>query len=142
MSRPPLINDITTDFERPPVYWVKPPKRPTYNAAKYRQPAEQGYPDLKNLSLALPPDVVFARVVALVQSRGWGIAARDEEGFRIQAIAITPLLRFRDDVLVEVRPGERAGTSTVAMRSKSRLGRGDFGANAKRIRAFLADLQR
>jgi len=142
MARAPLINDITTDFQRPPVYWVKPPKRPEYNAAKYRKPTEEGYPDLKNLALDFPPDVVYSRVQALVAARGWRIAARDEAAFRIHAVAITPLMRFRDDVLVEVRPGARPGTSEVAMRSKSRLGRGDFGANAKRIRTFFADLQR
>jgi hypothetical protein len=42
--------------------------------------------------------------------------------------------------VVEVRPRDDGG-STVAMRSKSRLGKGDLGANARRIRAFLADLR-
>ncbi len=49
------------------------------------------------------------------------------------------MLRFKDDVLVEVRP--HPGGSEVAMRSKSRVGKGDLGANAKRIRAFLAALR-
>jgi uncharacterized protein (DUF1499 family) len=34
------------------------------------------------------------------------------------------------------------GTSRVDLRSVSRVGRSDVGTNAKRIRAFLADLTR
>jgi uncharacterized protein (DUF1499 family) len=90
---------------------------------------------------------VFAAVEALVAGRGWAVAARaegavgrDAQPWRLQAVATTALLRFKDDVVVEVRPRDDGG-STVAMRSKSRLGKGDLGANARRIRAFLADLR-
>src|SRR5262245_5508214 len=117
----PRINDITTDFERPPVYWVQPPKRGTYHAERFRAKTEQGYPGLANLLLPLAPDAAYSRVVALVKARGWTVAAQDDAGRRIQAIAITRFIRFRDDVIVEVRPGSGAGQSVVAMRSKSRL---------------------
>ena len=139
--RYPRINDITTDVERPPVYWVQPPERGTYHAERFRAQTEAAYGDLKNLDLALPPDAAYARVLALVQARGWPIAARDDAGHRVQAVAVTLVLRFRDDVIVEVRPGPSPARSAIAMRSKSRIGTGDFGANAKRIRAFFADLK-
>jgi hypothetical protein len=138
----PILNDVTTDFDHPPVYWLRPPKHPIYDAAKYQEKTRRGYPDLKNLTVAQPPDALFQRVVGLVRARGWRTAGQDDTARRIQAIAITKLMRFRDDILIEVRAGSGAGTSEVAMRSKSRLGKGDYGANANRIRAFFADLQK
>jgi uncharacterized protein (DUF1499 family) len=138
----PPINDITTDFERPPEYWVKPPELGAYNAEKFRAKTEAAYGDVRNLALPITPDAAYARVLTLVKARGWTVAAQDEAGKRIQAIAITRLMRFRDDVIVEVRPGPGPAQSVIAMRSKSRLGIGDLGANAKRIRAFFADLQK
>jgi len=139
---PPLINDITTDFERPPRFWAAPPAHPAYDAARFRRATEAGYPGLANLGLAVSPEEAWRAVLALVGERGWRIAAQDDAGRRVQAVAVTRLLRFRDDVVIEVRPGTRPGSASVAMRSKSRLGRGDLGANATRIRAFFADLRR
>lgn len=140
----PRINDISTDREHPPHYLVAPPKHPAYNAERLRGPTERAYPDMRNLALAQPPDAVSAAVAALVAERGWSEAARapanGDRPWRIQAVAVTTVLRFRDDVVIEVRPGPDGG-STVAMRSKSRVGQSDLGANARRIRAFLDDLK-
>ncbi len=136
------INDITTDREQPPSYWVRPPVHHVYNAVKFRALTEQVYGDLTNLELATPPEETYRRALDLVRARRWHIAGQDDAGRRVQAVATTPLLRFRDDVIVEVRPASAGGGSVVAMRSKSRLGRIDFGANAQRIRAFFADLAR
>jgi uncharacterized protein (DUF1499 family) len=139
--RVPRINDITTDFDRPPRYLVSPPANPDYDAARFRKRTEEAYSDVTNLVLPEAPDAVFARVLSLIQSRGWRIVAQDPAARRVQVIAITPLLRFRDDVAVEVRADAGRG-SIVAMRSKSRLGKSDLGANAARIRAFFGDLGR
>ncbi len=140
--RLPRINDITSDRERPPVFWVRPPTHHAYNALKFRALTDQAYGDLTNLELVVPPAEAYRRVLALIGARRWRAAAQDDTGLRVQAVAITRLLRFRDDVVVEVRPAPAGGGSSVAMRSKSRLGRSDFGANARRIREFFADLPR
>ncbi|HEV2866129.1 MAG TPA: DUF1499 domain-containing protein, partial [Allosphingosinicella sp.] len=50
--------------------------------------------------------------------------------------------RFRDNVVVRVRPDSDGSGSVVDMRSISRVGVSDVGVNARRVRAFLADLQR
>jgi len=138
------INDVTTDLNQPPVFFKAPPEVPTYNAAKNRALQEANYPDIQNLSAAWPVDEAFARVLTVIRRREWSIAGIEEPRHRVQAVSVTPLLRFRDDVIIEVRApaaGSGPGTrSVIAMRSKSRLGRSDFGANAKRIRAFFRDL--
>jgi uncharacterized protein (DUF1499 family) len=69
---------------------------------------------------------------------GWRIVAAVPEEGRIEATATTPLLRFKDDVVIRVT--SRGNGSRIDMRSKSRLGKSDLGANAKRIRAYFRAL--
>ena len=57
---------------------------------------------------------------------------------RIEATAKTPWFGFLDDVVVRVAP--TAAGSRIDVRSVSRVGRGDFGTNARRIRAYLDKL--
>jgi len=151
----PLINDISTDRDDPPRYAVVPPRQPAYDAEALREPTARAYGDLANLEPAVPPAQAFAAVEALVALRGWRVVARSEGAgdapWRLQAVDTTRWLRFKDDVVIEVRPraapgggpagGAGSPASTVAMRSKSRLGTGDLGVNARRIRAFLGDLR-
>ena len=71
---------------------------------------------------------------------GWKIVAADSTAGRIEATATTPWFGFKDDVVVRVRP-EGSG-SRIDVRSVSRVGQSDVGTNARRIRAYLADLAR
>jgi uncharacterized protein (DUF1499 family) len=59
---------------------------------------------------------------------------------RLEAVATTRWLRFKDDVVVRLRDRPDGGTR-VDVRSKSRIGRSDLGTNARRIRAFLHALR-
>ena len=47
----------------------------------------------------------------------------------------TLLFGFKDDIVVRVTP--QGSGSVVDVRSLSRVGGSDFGANAKRVRAYL-----
>lgn len=64
--------------------------------------------------------------------------AAPREG-RIEAVARTTIMGFRDDVVVRVRPDEEG--ARVDVRSASRYGVHDFGANASRVRALLEDIE-
>src|SRR5580700_2451448 len=64
-----------------------------------------------------------------------GPAPRD--GF-IEAIARTPILGFRDDVVVRVRP--TSDGTRIDVRSASRYGRHDLGTNAARVRNLISDI--
>jgi Protein of unknown function (DUF1499) len=56
----------------------------------------------------------------------------------IEAIARTPILGFRDDVVVRIRPtGDGA---RIDVRSASRYGRRDLGTNASRVRNLINDI--
>ncbi len=132
----PPINDITTDPADPPKFVEGRPHAGAQLAAKQRE----AYPDLQPLVLAVPVQAAFAKARAAALAQGWEIVREDPAGGRIEATATTPWFGFKDDVVVRVLPAGTTG-SRVDIRSRSRVGRGDAGANAGRIRKFLAALQ-
>ena len=119
-------------------------RRWALNPPEYGGPAvaarqRAAYGDIQPLVLPLPPSQVYRAARATMREAGWTIVGDAEAEGRLEAVAITPWLRFRDDIVVRLTPWGNGGTR-VDMRSKSRIGRGDFGVNARRIRRFLARL--
>jgi uncharacterized protein (DUF1499 family) len=140
----PAINDITTDLAEPPnlLYAQGQPGnagRDMVYPEAFKEIVQSAYPDLKPLALADPPDQVFSRALLLAQQRpGWEVGFINGAGRVFEGVATSFVFGFKDDFVVRVRP-DGAG-SIVDMRSKSRDGKGDLGANAERIREFLKDL--
>lgn len=133
----PAINDISTDTRDAPVFWDMPV--PTdYPGAKVAALQREAYPDLTSLKLATPANQTFEHALALVKDKGWEVVSSVPEEGRIEATTKSLLYGFTDEVAVRVKPAE--GGSTVDVRSRSRVGRIDRGMNAKRIRAYMADL--
>lgn len=142
----PRIHDITTDTTAPPEFVAlrevreKSPNGAAYGGPEVAVQQKQAYPDITSLVLPVPRDQAFARAEAAARNMGWAIAAAVPADGRIEATATTRWFRFKDDVVVRVTPD---GTgSRIDVRSVSRLGRSDLGANAKRIRAYLAEIKR
>lgn len=69
---------------------------------------------------------------------GLELVEADAAQGRIEATATSLLFGFRDDVVVRI--ADAAGGTKADVRSKSRVGRNDFGMNAKCIRTFQAKL--
>ena len=93
------------------------------------------YPDLQPQRFAKPTDQVFAAALASAREMELEITSQSAEKGEIRAIATTRIWRFKDDVTITVtRDGQ------VNVRSKSRIGKGDLGTNARRIREFQAGL--
>jgi uncharacterized protein (DUF1499 family) len=67
-------------------------------------------------------------------------AGRGPGGSEVHYVASTPVFRFKDDVNVRVR--REGGKTKVTVRSKSRMGKIDFGQNARNVRELLAALDR
>ncbi len=138
----PPIHDITTDMQNPPQFVaVLPLREGVANPAEYEgeevaRQQRQAYPDIQPLVLAIPPDEALGRAERAARSMGWDVVAVDSTGGRLEAVARTRWFGFRDDVVVRITPEEDG--SRVDVRSKSRVGRSDIGANARRIRSFLA----
>jgi uncharacterized protein (DUF1499 family) len=140
----PAINDITTDLDEPPNLFYAQGQpgnagRDMVYPEAFKEVVRDDYPDLKPLQLAEPPDEAFARALRLAQERpGWEVGFVNGSGRVFEGVATSPIFGFKDDFVVRVRPD--AAGSLVDMRSKSREGKGDLGANAERIRSFLKDL--
>jgi uncharacterized protein (DUF1499 family) len=143
-----MIADITTDPASPPAFDVLARLRPRgsndYPGAATAQQQRAAYPDVAPLQLELAPKLVYDIALNLVTKRKWHVvdALAPVPGRRpgvIEAVARTLIMGFRDDVVIRVR-AEGSG-SRVDMRSASRFGWHDFGANASRVRALLADIE-
>lgn len=142
----PPIHDITTDTRDPPAFVAILPLRATapnpaaYGGAEVARAQAAAYPDIRPLALPEPPGAAFPLALAAAHTMGWALVAADSSGGRIEATATTAWFGFRDDVVVRLR---RAGMgSVIDVRSVSRVGQGDAGTNARRIRAYLARVVR
>lgn len=140
----PPIHDITTDTGRPPEFVaILPLRAAAPNPATYGGPevarAQAGaYPDLRPHRLNAAPADAFKRALQAAREMGWEIVAADAAAGRIEATDITFWFGFKDDVVIRME-ADGSG-SRVDVRSVSRVGVGDVGANAKRIRAYLRAL--
>lgn len=136
------INDITTDptdaLQFAPAVTVLREEGPREPLLELQH---QVYPEVQPLLAPVPPDVAFSAARAAAHSMpAWEITSEDVWTGRIEAVATTSLFHFEDDVVIRVqREGEG---SRIDVRSRSRLGRSDFGANATRIVAYLDAVQR
>jgi hypothetical protein len=85
----------------------------------------------------------YDAAMAVISKRRWQVinTRPPQPGRReayIEAVARTPIMGFRDDIAVRIRPvGQGA---RVDIRSASRYGRHDFGTNASRVRALISDI--
>lgn len=150
--RLPVINDISTDTRDPPVFSQSraaldargghvPPGASPANAGIQRA----AYPDVQPILVDLEADEAFALALKAAQMRGWVIVDRSAPGSgrsgigHIDAVDRTMIMGFPDDITIRIKP--LAGQTRIDVRSVSRYGRNDFGANAKRIGAFARELQ-
>jgi uncharacterized protein (DUF1499 family) len=138
----PFIHDITTDTENPPVFVAVLPLRadaanpPEYPGEEVAQQQREAYPEVQPLLTALGPAEAFDRAEQVARDLGWEIVVTVPQEGRIEATDTTFWFGFKDDVVIRVRP--TADGSRVDIRSKSRVGRSDVGANAARIKEFMA----
>lgn len=138
-----LLNDVTTTPDNPPEY----NQAKNLPENKHRRMLfvnanlqKKFYKDLKPLYVNRRPDQAFEMALKSAKKMPrWIIINEDDKGFTIEAVAETRLLRFRDDVIIQIRP-EKEGSS-IHVRSKSRVGKGDLGTNARRISKYLSKFQ-
>jgi hypothetical protein len=146
----PPIHDITTDPIDPPRFEALARLRSAdgANTAVYAglYSAEQqrvAYPDISTVELEVPVQRAYEVTLQLVTRRKWLII--DERPpqpprriGRIEAVARTPIMGFREDVSIRVTPdGE---DSRVDIRSSSRYFESDLGSNAARVTKLIDDI--
>lgn len=142
----PAIHDITTDPADPPLFVAILPLRtgapnpPEYPGGDVPAQQRSAYPDIQPLVLNLPVADAFDRVLAAVRALGWNVVASDRDAGRIEAVDTTFWFGFKDDVVIRVRE-VNPGSARVDVRSKSRVGTGDLGRNAQRVRTLVEKLR-
>lgn len=133
------IHHISTDKQSPPEFVAAIEQRGSdSNPLDYTDAIatiqEQLFPDVQAISSDLTPEAAFDRALATANALGWEVYAQDSQQGRIEAVQSTFWFGFKDDIAIRVL-AEGSG-SRIDLRSVSRVGQGDLGANAKRILAF------
>lgn len=146
----PAIHDITTDPIDPPRFDALSRLRTGdgTNTAVYAglysaEQQRQFYPDIEPIELEIPVDRAYAIARQLVIKRKWTVIDEREPQpprriGRIEAVARTPIMGFREDISIRVVPD--GDDSRVDIRSASRYFESDLGSNAARVTKFIDDL--
>lgn len=146
----PPIHDISTDTADPPQFVdVLPLRANAANSAVYgdspgltaqslAEAQARAFPDVRTQTFNEPPAAVYERALAAARKLGWDIVAEAPSEGRIEATDTTFWFRFKDDIVIRIRPTSTG--SVLDARSVSRVGRSDVGTNARRLRNFLAAL--
>jgi hypothetical protein len=148
--RLPPIHDITTDPIDPPRFEALARLRTGdgVNTAVYAglYSAEQqrlNYPDIETVELDFPVQRAYDITRQLITRRKWLVI--DERApqpprqvGRIEAVARTPIMGFREDVSIRVTADGEG--SRVDIRSASRYFESDLGSNAARVGKLIDDI--
>ena len=151
-ARLPRINQVTSDFKAPPRYmislkareargsWTPPAPGPDIEAAQHA-----AYPRIQPMPVDLEPDQAYRMSLRIARDLGWRIVdasppnLRGEAEGHIDATDRSLFFGFIDDIAIRVRA--QGPRTQIDIRSASRVGRHDFGANAKRALRFIDAVQ-
>jgi Protein of unknown function (DUF1499) len=160
----PSIYDVTTDPIDPPQFDAIARLRPrdanpiTYEGLYAAELQQAAYSDIEPEDTTATPQEAFDAAMKVIAKRRWRVVdtrpPRDPGATRvsdsgggqdasardgvIEAIARTPILGFREDVVVRVRA--TSDGTRIDVRSASRYGRNDLGSNATRVRDLISDI--
>ncbi len=147
----PPIHDISTNRVNPPEFVaVSPLRADAPNTLVYggsnnmtperlRELTDEAYPDLVTQRYSEPAATVFEKALAAVDELGWELVDADAAAGRIEATDTTFWFRFKDDVVIKI--AQQGSETVVDARSVSRVGTGDVGANAIRLRKLFSLLE-
>lgn len=147
----PALTDVSTDIEDPPAFSrsqvaldARNGRVPPEIAPAQRRTQRQAYPKAVPIVLEIPAEMAFTIARRAALALGWRVLEASRPGGRsgagrVEAVAQGGILRFSEDITIRIRP--RVDGSRIDIRSASRIGRHDLGANAARIAAFIAEVE-
>lgn len=144
----PRLNDVETTPRQPMQFSQLAAQRPA-DANRIVEPdltaaelQEKAYADLRPMELERSATETFDIVHEAVKRIGWTIVLNEppgEQPGRIEATDRTMIMGFTDDALIRVTGDDTR--AFIDVRSVSRYGMHDLGANADRIRALFAEVK-
>jgi hypothetical protein len=146
----PIINDVSTDLETPPTFMLSAKAReargnrtPPESTPETRETQQRAYPGVQPILVDLEANDAYRLALDVAKASHWrivdAIAPSVREGVgHIDAIASSLVMGFPSDIAIRVKPS--AAETRIDIRSVSRVGRHDFGTNARRIEKFAADV--
>jgi uncharacterized protein (DUF1499 family) len=150
--RLPALNDVSTDLETPPAFMISAKAR---EARGQRAPRawndandalqRAAYPEVQPILVDLEADQAYQLAMRVAKDLGWRVVDANPPNLRvdgvaqIEAIDRSLVFGFAADIIIRVRP--LAAQTRIDLRSTSRVGQHDFGANARRIDKFSAAVQ-
>ena len=143
----PPIHDVSTDPDDTPLFTSAGVKLrgSESNSVAINPDAiaiqREHYPDLQTIVVPHPSSVAFEKASAVAESLDWKIYNSDPHSGVLEASYTSAWFGFVDDVMIRIRPLENDTLAEVDVRSVSRVGVSDLGANARRIRAFSQRLR-
>jgi hypothetical protein len=137
----PFLHQVSTDTVNLPAFDVIIALRGEksnpldYDREKLALLQQAAYPELQSILSDLSVEQAFTKAVDTAMNLGWEVVAKDKDRGMIEAVDTTLLWAFKDDVAIRVQLTDMG--SKVDLRSISRVGGTDLGANAERIKKFI-----
>jgi uncharacterized protein (DUF1499 family) len=144
----PPIHNISTDVVDPPAFDKVVALRGDssnpldYDAEQLAALQQEAYPWVQTLETDREPADALARAVQVLEGMGLEMVDVNDGAGIVEATDTTFWFGFKDDVVVRVRPQPDGSGALVDLRSVSRVGQSDVGANARRIGRFLEEFQK
>ena len=150
--RLPAINDVTTDLETPPSFMISAKARearaghsPAPRTPEAATLQKTAYPEVQPILVDLEPAQAYRLALRVVGDLGWRVVDANPPNLRVdgdaqvEAISRSLLFGFADDIAIRIHP--LVNQTRIDIRSVSRVGQHDFGANARHIDRFIAAVQ-
>jgi uncharacterized protein (DUF1499 family) len=150
VARLPYLNDVSTDLDDPPTFSrsgavlaARGGRIPPDASPESRRRQREGYPQIAPILVDVTAAEAFDAARRAAISLRWEVlenappVSRAPVG-RIEAVDTSRIMRFADDISIRVRP--QADGARIDIRSASRLGEHDLGANAARIMRFADEV--
>lgn len=144
----PIINDVSTDLDTPPTFMLSAKARlargnrtPPESSAASREAQRLAYPAVQPIMVDMETNDAYRLALDVAKQSHWRIvdavapSVRENVG-HIDAIAGSLVMGFPSDIAIRIKPS--ATQTRIDIRSVSRVGRHDFGDNARRIKKFAA----
>lgn len=145
----PPINQVSTDLKSPPPFMLSTKARAARAGAepppldqRTSDAQREAYPDLETVRVEMDPSEAYRLALGVASDLGWRIIDAEPPNLAgdgsalIEATARSLFFGLVADIAIRIRPG--ATQTAIDVRAVSRFGRHDFGANAARVRRFIA----